>query len=388
MGLTDPCRRAYKVICRPAFLALTEKNAAMKLSYFYQRAKPEKFMAGKPIKQGTILRISLLLSILVSIPRYLFIFNMISSGEMEYSGMVFADAVFRLVFLTAFSWAVLQLCANLAYTRVHWNPLLRYSGLIVLGVGIMILALNFWELLHDFLFGDNELTHEDSRYLHFRYSILLLVLFFIARILRLQKDQQESLLENERLKQQNLRSELAAIRNQVDPHFLFNSLNSLTSLVRGNEPATLFVKKLSHLYRYILQSSETDLVPLSDELKFLESYIYLIETRYRDRFSVQMDIDPALYSQTIPPLALQILVENAVKHNEISESHPLRVRIYSVGTTLYVENPIRPRSALPDQTRFGLANLQKRFALIKKTNIEIRAESDTFSVALPLNSDG
>lgn len=360
----------------------------MKLSYFYQGAKPLQRMAGKPVKQGTLLRISLLLSILVSIPRNLFIFNRIISGEAEYSGMLFADVGFRLLFLTAFSWCVLQLSTNLAYTRVQWHPLPRYIVLLLLSVGIMIGVLYFWEFLHDLLFGLNELTSEDIRFLHFRYSILLGVLIFIARILRLQRDQYDNLVENERLKHQNLHSELAAIRNQVDPHFLFNSLNSLTALVRGNEPATLFVRKLSHLYRYILQSSDTELVPLAEELRFLESYIYLIETRYRDRFSVQIDIDPALYSETIPPLALQILVENAVKHNEISETHPLSVKIYSRGTTLYVENTIKPRTALPDRTGFGLNNLQKRFALIKKTQISIIDKGETFSVALPLKPNG
>lgn len=360
----------------------------MNLSYFYPGANPLKRMAGKPVKQGTLLRISLLLSILVSIPRYLFIFNMISTGEREYSGIVIADVLFRLFFLTAFSWCVLQLSTNLAYTRVNWHPLPRYAVLIGLSVGFMIVVLHLWEVMHNLIFGNNELTDEVIRYLHFRYSILLLVLIFIARILRLQRDQHDNLVENERLKHQNLHSELAAIRNQVDPHFLFNSLNSLTALVRGNEPATLFVKKLSHMYRYILQSSDTELVPLSDELKFLESYIYLIETRYRDRFSVQVNIDPALYSETIPPLALQILVENAVKHNEISETHPLNVKIYSKGTTLYVENTIKPRTALPDRTGFGLNNLQKRFALIKKTQIAIIDKGETFSVALPLKPNG
>lgn len=344
-------------------------------------------MTGKPVKQGTLIRIALLLALLVSIPRNLFIFNMISEGRMDYSGILLADVLFRLVFLTAFSWAILQLCANLAYTRVQWPPLLRYTVLILIGIGLMYLVVHFWEFLHNAIFGKNELTDEDMRFLRFRYSILLLVLFFIARILRLQADQQESLIENERLKQQNLHSELAALKNQVDPHFLFNSLNSLTSLVRGNEPATQFVKKLSHMYRYILQSAEADLVPLSDELKYLESYIFLIKTRYRDRFEVSIDIDKDLYSATLPPLALQLLVENAVKHNEISESHPLKVKVYSEGDTLYVSNKIRPRTSLPDQTGFGLSNLQKRFALIKKTDIAIAKEDDTFTVALPLKSN-
>jgi LytS/YehU family sensor histidine kinase len=267
---------------------------------------------------------------------------------------------------------------------MHWHPLLRYAALIGLSVGFMIVVIHFWEVMHNLIFGNNELTDEVIRYLQFRYSILLLVLFFIARILRLQRDQHESLIENERLKRRNLQNELAAIKNQVDPHFLFNSLNSLTSLVRGNESATLFVQKLSHMYRYILQSGESDLVPVSDELKFLSSYTYLIQTRYRDRFDIDIRIDPEQQKELLPPLSLQILVENAVKHNEISESHPLKVNIFYRDGSLFVENPIRPRSSLPDTTGYGLHNLQKRFELLKLGQIKISTHNQIFSVELPL----
>ncbi|MBC2839284.1 sensor histidine kinase [Robiginitalea sp. SC105] len=340
-------------------------------------------MAAKPIKQATILRISLLLALLVSIPRNVYLYNMMIEGKMGFSGIWFADFLFRIAFLVTFGWLILQLNANLAYTRVTWPPYLRFTALILADIGILVLFIALWEFLHGFL-AETELTREDIGFLKFRYAILLLVLFFIARILRLQTEQQENLIEYERLKQQNLQNELAAIKNQVDPHFLFNSLNSLTSLIRDNEPATKFVRKLSHMYRYILQSGDNNLVPVREELKFLESYTYLIKTRYRDRFDIGLDIAPELLSATIPPLALQLLVENAVKHNEISESNPLKVEIYSEGDSLVVANKIRERTSLPDQTGYGLTNLQKRFSLIKKTDIVIRRTADTFTVTLPL----
>lgn len=340
-------------------------------------------MAQKPVKQSTLLRISLLLALLVSIPRNLYLYNMMSDGKMDFSDVWFVDFLFRIAFLVVFGWAILQLNTNIAYTRFRGPSYLRFIALVLLDVAILVVVMILWEYLHGFLV-ETDLTREDMGFLRFRYTILLLVLFFIARILRLQTEQQESLIENERLKQQNLQNELAAIKNQVDPHFLFNSLNTLSSLVRDNEQASQFVRKLSHMYRYILQSGDTNLVPLSDELKFLASYTYLIKTRYRERFSIDIRIDPGLMTETLPPLALQILVENAVKHNEISGSNPLRVEIYNEGDTLYVSNPIRERTSLPDQTGYGLANLQKRFALIKNTAISIERTADTFRVALPL----
>ena len=232
---------------------------------------------------------------------------------------------------------------------------------------------------------DTEITERDNSFLKFTYVNLLIAQFFIGRILRLQADKQESRIENEHLKQESLQNELMALKNQIDPHFLFNSLNSLTSLIRDNEEATKFVKKLSHMYRYILQSGESDLISVKEELKFLESYTYLIRTRYRDRFSIDIKIENEFLVERIPPLALQLLVENAVKHNEISEANPLSVNIFSKQGSIYVENAIRPRSTLAEGTKNGLLNLKKRYSLLRKQELTVRTENGIFSVELPLN---
>ena len=179
------------------------------------------------------------------------------------------------------------------------------------------------------------------------------------------------MIEKETLKQQSLINELEALKNQINPHFLFNSLNSLNSLVRDNKPATIFVNKLSFMYRYILQSSSNDMVTLEEELKFLESYIYLIKTRYRDRFDINIAIDDHLKQEKIPSMSLQLLVENAVKHNEISESNPLLVKVYSKDSSIVVENKIKPRTTFVDSTGNGLVNLNKRYQLLKKNTISI-----------------
>jgi len=338
----------------------------------------------KKVSRSEIIKIALLLAVLSSLPRNIHLYNMFSEGKMDFTGVWVVDSLFRIVFLTIFCWIILYINANLGYAKFRLSRTGRIIGLIVIDIVVLFAILTLWKLLHPVLV-DNPLSEEDKGYLFFRYWILLIVLFFIARILRLQTDQQENRIENEHLKQQNLQNELAALKNQIDPHFLFNSLNSLTSLIRDNIKATQFVKKLSYMYRYILQSGDTDLVCVKDELKFLESYTYLIHTRYRNRFSIDIQIEDRYLDEQIPPLALQLLVENAVKHNEISESNPLKVALYSKDGSIFVENPIRPRTTLAEGTGNGLLNLKKRFALLRKQELKVTTQDDHFIVELPLN---
>ena len=337
----------------------------------------------KQVKQSQLVKVALLLSVLVSIPKTIFLYNMINEGNIDFSQVLVMDFLYRLVFFFVFSWLILQLNANWGYMKVKSTQVIRTVVIISLNIFVV------WAILHVFRFlypycVDSTMSRDERGILSFTYIILLIVLFFIARILRLQTNQQENLIENERLKQQNLQNELAALKNQIDPHFLFNSLNSLTSLVRDNGAATNFVKKLSFMYRYILQSRDSDLVTIREELKFLESYTYLIKTRYRDRFTIDITIDDKHLEEGIPPLALQVLVENAVKHNEISEVNPLKVKIFSKGGSIFVENVLRPRSTLADGTRNGLQNLEKRYLLLRKQMIKVNRGNGLFSVELPL----
>ena len=342
-------------------------------------------VVAKQVAQSQLIKISLLISILVSLPKTIYIYNMISSGEIDFSIERIMDFVVRLLFFFLFSWLILQLNANWAYIASKFTFSPRIIMLLLANIVVLMSGLGLMEYLHPVLVGA-PISKEEKGFLFFICVIVLIVLFFIARILRLQIIQHENMIENERLKQQNLQNELTALKNQIDPHFLFNSLNTLTSLVRDNEKACQFVKKLSFMYRYILQSSDKDLVTVKDELKFLESYTHLISTRYRDRFKITIDIETKYLTDEIPPLALQLLVENAVKHNEISETNPLKVIIYVKENSIFVENQIRPRTTLAEGTKNGLLNLKKRYFLVSKKEIIVRRENNTFSVQLPLNA--
>lgn len=362
-----------------------QKKPSIHLAYIYKRSTHRNrfTMALTQVKQTTIIRIAMLLAILALLPKTIFLYEMIGQGDLDFSGTWIFDILYRLIFFFLFSWAVLELNANLSYSKLKVSSSMRIVILVLVNIIFLLLVLTLFKNLYPILMG-SELAPRDKGFSNFTYANLLIALFFIGRILRLQIDKQESRIENEHLKQQSLQNELMALKNQIDPHFLFNSLNSLTSLIRENEKATQFVKKLSYMYRYILQSGESDLVTIKEELKFLESYTYLIRTRYRDRFSIDIQIANKYLETKIPPLALQLLVENAVKHNEISGTNPLNVRIFTKDDTLFVENIVKLRTTITEGTKNGLLNLKKRYILLRKQALTVRNENGIFSVQLPL----
>ena len=335
------------------------------------------------VRNSQLFKVSLLFAILVSLPKTIYIYKMIHTGDMDFSMDWIKDFFIKLIFFFLFSWLILQLNSNWAYSFKSLNKPLKLVALVVLNLFILLAGPTILDFIFTGIIG-NPMPEEEKGFLMVTLTVLIIILLFISRILRLQKIQQISLIENEKLKQQNLQTELAALKNQIDPHFLFNSLNSLTCLIRDNDEATQFVKKLSFLYRYILQSGDRDLVTMKEELKFLNSYSYLIKTRYRDRFTLDVEIEEKYLDMEIPPLALQLLVENAVKHNEISQSNPLTVKIYHKDGFLFVENKLQPRTAMAEGTGNGLVNLDKRYNLIAKENIMIDTSNNKFSVKLPL----
>lgn len=335
------------------------------------------------VKQSQLVKISLLFAVLVSLPKTIYIYKMFHSGDMDFSEAWVKDFFIKLIFFFLFSWLILQLNSNWGYLFSRNRKILRIFALFVLNIAILVTAPALLDFIYPLITGI-PISNEEKGFLSVILTTLVILLLFISRILRLQMVQQSSLIENERLKQQNLQTELTALKNQIDPHFLFNSLNSLNCLLRDNDEAAQFVKKLSFMYRYILQSGDRDLVSLKEELKFLESYSYLIKTRYRDRIDIDIKVDSKYHEKEIPPLALQLLVENAVKHNEISETNPLTVNIYTKDGYVFVENILQPRTVMAEGTGNGLMNLDKRYHLIAKQNIVINKDDNKFSVKLPL----
>lgn len=176
-----------------------------------------------------------------------------------------------------------------------------------------------------------------------------------------------------------------SLKNQLDPHFLFNSLNVLTSLIGENpNQAEKFTTKLSKVYRYVLEQRNKDLVPITEELNFAKTYMQLLGMRFED--AVKFNI-PDLVSNNdlkIVPLSLQLLLENAVKHNVVSSSKPLEISIYEEDNYLIIENNINPKEAIGKSTKVGLQNIADRYGLITQKGVKIENNNKTFKVSLPL----
>lgn len=198
----------------------------------------------------------------------------------------------------------------------------------------------------------------------------------------------ENVRRAEQLQSAGQRAQLEALQQQLDPHFLFNSLNTLAALVEpDNAPAQQFVEQLADVYRYVLLSRERRTVPLHEELAFVEAYVALQKARLRDNLRVAVHVPDALLAQHVAPLSVQLLIENALKHNEASRQHPLHVQVGATDGWLTVHNPRRGRSssfAAPG-TGTGLRNIRERYALLlPEQPVQVVAEADSFTVRLPL----
>lgn len=196
------------------------------------------------------------------------------------------------------------------------------------------------------------------------------------------------------VKQESTKQEIVAktetakfesLKNQLDPHFLFNSLNVLTSLI-GENPAQAekFTTKLSKVYRYVLEQRNKDLVPVSEELKFAKTYMQLLGMRFEDAVQFHIPDEISDSDLKIVPLSLQLLLENAVKHNVVSPSKPLSITIYQEDNYLIIENNINPKEAIGKSTKVGLQNIADRYGLITQKGVKIENNNKTFKVSLPL----
>ena len=210
-----------------------------------------------------------------------------------------------------------------------------------------------------------------------------------ARIYDLLYQRQRIEIKNEQLKTENLSTRYSALVSQISPHFLFNSLNSLSMLVREkhNEKALTYIDRLSHVFRYIIQNGQNTLSTVADELQFLDSYRYLLEVRYAEKLFFEIDIDPSYMERQMPSLALQPLIENAVKHNTITRSKPLTISIYTKDGAIVVSNPVIPKIEAEISTGIGLKNLSSRWLMITEKDIEVIHTETTFEVRLPLTNE-
>jgi hypothetical protein len=221
-------------------------------------------------------------------------------------------------------------------------------------------------------------------------SFVLAIALLYGRTYQLINQREGIILENEQLKSENLRARYNTLVGQINPHFLFNSLNSLSALVREgkSDDAVSYIDRLSDTFRYTIRDADTT-TTLGEELEFTNAYKYLLEVRYAGKLFIDIEIEEEKSGWILPTFSIQPLIENAVKHNTITRSKPLRISIRTEGDRLVVSNPINPKIE-PERssgTGIGLANLSNRWQLLTGRNIEIKNDGATFSVSLPFIRD-
>jgi len=194
-----------------------------------------------------------------------------------------------------------------------------------------------------------------------------------------------SVEEKEALKRAHIENELKVLNHQINPHFLFNSLNTLMSIIPEDSNLALeFTRRFSNVYRYVLQSKNKDLVSLGEEMQFVHSYIFLMKIRHGDNLMADININDKDLLCQVPPLTIQMICENSVKHNTISEAHPLHLKIHIADEMIIIRNNKNKKLIKEDGTGTGLENIEKRYHYLSEKSILIIDEEEYFEVHLPL----
>lgn len=272
---------------------------------------------------------------------------------------------------------------NIEMYDTYLRTIITYSIVNILYAGLVSMAA---------LYGWNLLSHEPGLDIT---AILLASLFVIITILfinnlfeiiRLRREMEYTRMRARKMESAKVEAELEALKTQLDPHFIFNSLNTLSYLItREPQNAKLFNDTLAKVYRYILGNKEKDLVLLKEELEFISNYFYLLKIRFADAVNMVIEINEVSAEDfLIPPISLQTLVENAIKHNEFNETHPLDIKVTVSANQVIVRNPVKPKEQAGPSNKIGLNNLDNRYKLITRKNIIIENNYRFFTVKLPI----
>lgn len=223
----------------------------------------------------------------------------------------------------------------------------------------------------------------------FTINIALLISAFLHAkgfMEELKKTSKKEVVE-QKLIAKSANAQFESLKNQLDPHFLFNSLNVLSSLIDENpKQAQKFTASMSKIYRYVLEQKDKELVTVEDELEFAKTYCNLLKTRFEDSVDFVFDVKKEDYKRFVVPLSLQLLLENCIKHNFATSSKPLIIKIFSENDTLCIENNLQVREQIKESSGIGLANIVQRYSLLTKKNVFIEKSEDYFKVKLPVLS--
>lgn len=218
-----------------------------------------------------------------------------------------------------------------------------------------------------------------------RGLMINLICFTILHLLQQNYENRHITIELEQMKNDNLAAQYELLKQQINPHFLFNSLNTLKSMVENAEKEAVdFIIKLSNFYRYTLESRKSDLITVKEEMEIVDAFLYLQKARFGDGFIFDNRLNDKASTSLIPPFTLQLLIENCLKHNIVSEERPLHISLYNTGDMLVLENPIQLKTGDHYSLGVGLENISLRYRHLIEKPVEIIDDQYTFKTKLPI----
>lgn len=269
------------------------------------------------------------------------------------------------------------------YSKPNYNEKSFRKRLLLscfFGVGVMVILV----IAHHFFFPQYNFSSMMMMY-QFRGIFVNLTIFMFLNFLYQNFDTQQVLFKYERIKADNLNAQFELLKQQVNPHFLFNSLNTLQAMIDDNDSeASEFVKNLSFFYRYSLESKKKDLIQIQEEVTILDSFIFLVKSRFEEGVDISISIDHQTALTYIPPFTLQLLVENCIKHNVMSLEKPLFIQIYEENGFIIVKNNKQLKNNKNKSVGIGIANISGRYHFSATKEIEIIVNENDFFIKLPL----
>lgn len=311
-------------------------------------------------------------------------------------GIASADLALYLM-LTGYFFLFSLICwiVNVALVDMPWIRRSKYRKqkfyVVTLLFGGMLstfcILLNSWLKVSFLTTAEVVALQGRNKFVVFFFRGMMFNLFdaFFASHIQQMKDHEQNMIELEQLKQANLQANLSGLKAQLSPHFLFNTFNTLSSLT-GEQQVKNYVDQMANVYRYLLDHHKHDLVELKRELDFTKSYLYIMQTRLESALEVSILIEAGCMSCSIPPLTVQLLVENAIRHNIASVSRPLRICIRTQDGYLTVANNLQPKSSTRAASGIGLTNISERYRLLLGKEIGIAMDDHSFTVKLPLQA--
>lgn len=269
-----------------------------------------------------------------------------------------------------------------------WNRYGNFRFFIHLALGLLYLLVlvNLTYVVLKVTLTTDPPTHEQIIVTNVYGAFIFIPIFSIYFSLHFLRHWRKSELAVERYQKENMRSQLESLKSHLDPHFLFNNLNILSALIdKDPNRSKLFMDKFADVYRFLLRTRSDDLIPLAEELEFIGSYIYLIRTRFDDNIQFTINLKSGPVTRVVPPLTLQMLVENAIKHNLIHDNAPLAIQLLQLEDDyLIISNTLNEKKDISDRKGSGLQNIKNRYAHFTQKPVRIIKTNTHFEVHIPL----